>query len=50
MERAREYTAAAFCFNDVIRRAAHNPQAAAEARTLLRRIRPYLPHETKPQQ
>ena len=50
MERAREYTAAAFCFNDVIRRGTHNPQAAAEARTLLQRIRPYLPSSTKPQQ
>lgn len=39
LERAREYRAAAFCFENVIRQKALNPQAAAEAQTLLQRAR-----------
>ncbi len=39
LERSHEYTAAAFCFEDVIRQKAKNPEAAAEAAKLLERAR-----------
>ncbi len=39
LERSHEYTSAIFCFEDVIRQKAKNPEAAAEAATLLSRAR-----------
>lgn len=39
LERSREYTSAAFCFENVIRRKSINPQAAKEAEQLLARAR-----------
>lgn len=35
LQRAREYTAAIFCFENVIRQRSSNPEAAAEAQSLL---------------
>ncbi len=39
LERSHEYTSAIFCFEEVIRQKSKNPQAAAEAETLLVRAR-----------
>lgn len=39
MDRAREYTAAVFCFENVIRQRSINPEAAAEATKLLARAK-----------
>lgn len=39
LERSKEYTSAIFCFEDVIRRGKENPEAAAEAKTLLEKAR-----------
>ena len=35
LERSREYTSAIFCFEDVVRQSKINPEAAAQAKTLL---------------
>ena len=42
LERAREYNAAVFCFENVIRQGAQNPEAAAEAQRLLVKARSHL--------
>ena len=39
LERSREYTSAIFCFEDVIRQKAVNPDAAKEAEVLLVKAR-----------
>jgi outer membrane protein assembly factor BamD (BamD/ComL family) len=39
MERSREYPSAIFCFENVIRQKDVNPQAAAEAKTLLEKTK-----------
>lgn len=42
LERSREYVSAAFCFENVIRQKAINPQAAKEAQTLLQKAKQLL--------
>ncbi|MBR5879202.1 MAG: hypothetical protein IKY91_06570, partial [Akkermansia sp.] len=39
LDRSQEYTSAIFCFEDVIRQKETNPEAAAEAATLLAKAR-----------
>ena len=49
MQRAREYAAAIFCFEDVIRQASLNPQAAEEAQRLLAQLRAAAPTQSSSQ-
>ena len=47
LERAREYSAAVFCFENVIRHKAMNPQAAQEAQKLILRAKAAMGAPTK---
>lgn len=48
LTRSKEYTSAIFCFEDVIRRRADNPEAAAEAQQLLEQAKKLAAQPARP--